>query len=82
MNSARNRTWKCPLCSKQARKFVVDQEQVMILKEARGVSPVPKQAIIYRDGRIAFRVQKDSDDQEQVERDRLAKTKKIFKEKK
>ena len=57
-------------------------EQVAILKEAKGVSPIPKEAIIYRDGRIAFRVEKDSDDEEDKERDRIAKTKKIFKEKK
>lgn len=28
MYSARNRTWKCPLCSKDCRKFMLDTEQL------------------------------------------------------
>jgi len=34
MSSAKNRTWKCPLCSKDSRKFMLDYEQQDLIKKA------------------------------------------------
>ena len=34
MFSAKNRTWKCPLCTKDARKFMLDNEQMDLIKSS------------------------------------------------
>ena len=33
MMTTRNRTWKCPVCGKDARKFMIDSQQCELIKQ-------------------------------------------------
>ena len=33
MMATRNRTWKCPLCGKDARKFMIDNQQLELINQ-------------------------------------------------
>lgn len=33
MMTTRNRTWKCPVCGKDARKFMIDTQQSELIKQ-------------------------------------------------
>lgn len=56
MSTAKNRTWKCPICGKDARKFIIDVQQQQILKKAAELNPIPKQACVFKDSTIAFKI--------------------------
>ena len=41
MMAARNRSWKCPVCNKDARKFMVDRQQLDIIKRVMDSNAIP-----------------------------------------
>lgn len=50
MFTARNRTWKCPVCNKDARKFMIDSEQQNIIKRIESNSAIPSEISFMKNG--------------------------------
>ena len=41
---------------------MLDNEQLDLLKKAQEFDPIPKEVSIYKEGKVAFKIEKDSDD--------------------
>jgi hypothetical protein len=53
MSTARNRTWKCPVCSKDAKRFMIDLKQQDLIKTGHDNNlPVPSEVAFMKDGTI------------------------------
>jgi len=50
MSTARNRTWKCPVCNKDARKFTIDSDQLALIKKVEETSIIPSEITFLRNG--------------------------------
>lgn len=61
MSTARNRTWKCPVCGKDARKFMIDSQQADLIKN---VSPnnIPTEITFMKDNTILIKVDNHSEE--------------------
>jgi hypothetical protein len=79
MSTARNRTWKCPVCSKDTRKFMIDSQQQDLIKRVHETNSVPSEVAFMRDGTIVLKVDNHSDEDDLVSSSRPEKTKKIRK---
>ena len=55
MSTARNRTWKCPICGKDARKFMVDSQQMELIKRVQESNSVPSEIAFMKDGKIVIK---------------------------
>lgn len=62
MSTARNRTWKCPVCGKDARKFMVDSQQSELIKRVQETSSVPSEITFMKDGTIVLKVDNHEDE--------------------
>jgi hypothetical protein len=76
MASARNRTWKCPVCTKDSRKFMIDKEQLELIKRVSENNSIPSEVSFLKDGTIMLKVDAESDDDGEK---KIEKTKKIIK---
>jgi len=53
MSTARNRTWKCPVCLKDAKRFMIDVRQQELIKTGHEKNlPVPSEVAFMKDGTI------------------------------
>jgi hypothetical protein len=59
MAVGKNRAWKCPVCSKDARKIMIDNQQTELLKKITTES-IPKEVSFLKDGNIIFKLDNDS----------------------
>jgi len=64
MSTARNRTWKCPVCNKDARKFMIDSQQLELIKRVQEGGAAPSEVAFMKDGTIMLKMDKESDDED------------------
>ena len=62
MFTARNRNWKCPICSKDARKFMVDEEQKAVIRRVQESNSVPSEVSFMKNGTIVLKVESEKED--------------------
>ena len=79
MSTARNRTWKCPVCGKDTRKFMIDTQQLELIKRVKESNSVPSEVAFMKDGTVVLKVDHHSDEDELASSNRQEKTKKIRK---
>lgn len=81
MFSARNRSWKCPVCNKDARKFMIDSQQQEIIKRVTENGTEPSEVAFMKDGTIVLKSDPKNDDEDEPQQSsRCEKTKRINKE--
>jgi hypothetical protein len=55
MSTARNRTWKCPVCLKDARKFTIDSQQQELIKRVAETNTIPNEICFMKNGTIMLK---------------------------
>ena len=63
MSTARNRTWKCPVCNKDARKFMIDSQQLDLIKRIDTHQAIPTEITFMKDGTIVIKVNSENDEE-------------------
>ena len=68
MNVQKNRTWKCPICSRSCQKFKIDNQQYEILRIFKerypdGKENVSKEVIFTCDGKAEFNEEKNIEEE-------------------
>lgn len=56
MSTARNRTWKCPVCNRDARKFMLDSNQFDLIKRIKETNSMPSEVTFMKDGSIVLKI--------------------------
>jgi hypothetical protein len=79
MMAARNRSWKCPVCNRDARKFMVDRQQLDIIKRVMDSNSIPTEITFMKEGNIVLKIEKDSDNDDEDSSAKNQKSKKIIK---
>lgn len=59
MMAATNHSWKCPICSKDARKFVLDEEAKELMKNCQKMIKQPKAIFFYSEGGHEFQYEEE-----------------------
>lgn len=60
---------------------MLDGEQMELIKKAQEFDPIPKEVSIFKEGKVMFNIEKDSEEEDEAV-SQSNKTKKIAKEKK
>ena len=64
MLTARNRTWKCPVCNKDSRKFVIDSEQQDLVNKYSDGTNIPSEITFLKNGTLQIKESVENEDDE------------------
>jgi hypothetical protein len=66
MNMVKNRNWRCPICQKDAKSFLLDKHILQLIQRSAFPSTIPSKVTFLKDGRILLKMSSENDKNECV----------------
>lgn len=61
MEIVKNRNWRCPICQRDARNFVMDRQILHLIKKISSCSNIPNKITFLEDGRVLLKITNEND---------------------
>lgn len=58
MYATKSRTWKCPVCRKEAKRFILDELFARMIKKSVEDRMIPVEVIFLKEGNIVLKIEK------------------------